>query len=370
MPGGPSLALTRADFAQGALDGVSPAARGTGIVGSDPKEPGTWTGPWIRPGFPVTEVIASWAAETAPGAHVEIEVQGCTHVGFETAWYVLARWASGSDGLRRTSVAGQADELCRVDTDVLRAAVELDAYRLRLTLHPGSGGHAAVLAAATLAASDGSAWAGAGSSGANGALELPVPAYSQAIHAGEYPELDGGGASWCSPAATAMVLSFWGAGPTPDDTAWVDPAYADPLVDHAARQTYDDAYGGCGNWPFNTAYAACFGLDAFVTRLRSLREAELFLRAGIPLAASISAGPGELDGYPHAHGTRGHLVVLAGLTADGDPIVNDPAAAGNDEVRRVYPRAQFERAWLDGSGGVVYVITPPDVPLPPSPGNW
>ena len=68
---------------------------------------------------------------------------------------------------------------------------------------------------------------------------------------------------------------------------------ADPSVDYAARGTYDAAYRGTGNWPFNAAYAARFNLDAFVTQLRSLAEAEQFVRAGIPLVASIASRPGE-----------------------------------------------------------------------------
>ena len=78
--------------------------------------------------------------------------------------------------------------------------------------------------------------------------------------------------------------------------------------------------------------------------------------AGIPLVASIAVGPGELDGFLLPQGTDGHLVVVRGFTPEGDPIVNDPAAESNAAVRRVYDRAQFERAWLGGSGGVVYVI--------------
>jgi hypothetical protein len=369
-PHGPSLACRRADFTSGTLDGVVHVVGETALTLAHESGPGTWTGPWLRPGFPVVEVIPSWSAVTPPGSYLQIALQGQTHVGFETAWYAVACWAQDDGAIRRTSVAGPADELGRIETDVLRASTGFDAYRLRLTLHPGHGGAPVVRAAATLAASAGEAWLAPSAPLRAEAVELAVPAYSQSVHAGEYPELDNGGASWCSPTSTAMIVAFWGTGPSAGDYAWVDPAVADPWVDHAARHTYDAAYGGCGNWPFNTAYAAGFGLDAFVTRLRSLREAELLLRAGIPLAASIVAGPGELDGYAHPHGTAGHLVVLAGLTTEGDPIVNDPAAATNDDVRRVYPRAQFERAWLDGSGGVVYVIRRPDVPLPPSGGNW
>jgi hypothetical protein len=189
------------------------------------------------------------------------------------------------------------------------------------------------------------------------------------VHRGHLPELDGGGASWCSAASTAMLLAFWGRGPGPEETSWVGEPYPDACVDHAARWTFDTAYGGCGNWPFNTAYAAGFGLEAFVTRLRSVAEAELFLGEGIPLALSITAGPGELDGFLAA-GTAGHLLVLTGVTAAGDPVVNDPAAETNAEVRRVYDRAQLERAWLGGSGGIAYVVRPPGVSLPAGGGAW
>src|SRR5258707_11120480 len=206
------------------------------------------------------------------------------------------------------------------------------------------------------------------------AVELPVAPLSKEVHTRQYPQWGGGGEAWCSPTSTEMVVEFWGKGPTPDDLAWVDPSYADPSVDFGARSTYDAAYRGTGNWPFNTAYAARFGLDAFVTQLRSLAEAERFIRTGIPLVASIASGPGELDGFLFSGGTNGHLVVIVGFDASGPPIVNDPAACSNATVRRGYDRAQFERAWLRPSSGPVYVISPPEVPLPPppedAPPNW
>src|SRR4030095_16217250 len=118
-------------------------------------------------------------------------------------------------------------------------------------------------------------------------VDLDVPLYSQEIHAGEYPQFDNGGEAWCSPTSTSMVLAYWGSGPTSGDYGWVDPAFDDPWVDHAARYNFDYHYDGAGNWPFNTAYAAHWGLDGFVTQLHSLTEAEQFIAAGLPLLASI-----------------------------------------------------------------------------------
>jgi hypothetical protein len=169
-----------------------------------------------------------------------------------------------------------------------------------------------------------------------------------------------------------MVVGFWGTGPSAADTAWVDPP-VDAVVDYAARNVYDYTYDGCGNWPFNTAYAARFGLEGFVTRLRSLAEAELFIAAGIPLVASVSFGKGELKGAGYS--TNGHLMVIRGFTASGDVVVNDPAShliPDDEQVRTVYDREQFENVWVPHSGGIVYVIRPAGVALPQAPAqaNW
>jgi Peptidase_C39 like family len=100
-----------------------------------------------------------------------------------------------------------------------------------------------------------------------------------------------------------------------------------------------------------------------VTRLRSLREAEQFVAAGIPLVASIAFGRGDLTGAPIS-ASNGHLLVIVGFTDSGDVVVNDPAAASRAGVRRTYDRSEFEDSWLPASGGTVYVITDDDHPLP------
>ena len=56
-------------------------------------------------------------------------------------------------------------------------------------------------------------------------------------------------------------------------------------------------------------------------------------------------------------------MVIVGFTDGGDVIVNDPAShrvADDEAVRMVYDRAEFSVAWLAGSGGIVYVIPPPE----------
>jgi hypothetical protein len=206
-------------------------------------------------------------------------------------------------------------------------------------------------------------------------VELPVPPYSQQLHRGRFTHWDSGGGSWCSPTSTSMLLSFHDRLPEPAEYAWVDPGQPDRFVVQAVRQVFDPAYRGAGNWSFNMAYAGRVGVTAFVTRLRSLAEAELFVAAGLPLAASVAFARDDLRGAGYA--TEGHLLTIVGFTAEGDVICNDPAShtvPSNDEVRVVYDRAEFERVWLGSAGGVVYVVHPDDVPLPavpnPAEPNW
>jgi hypothetical protein len=173
-----------------------------------------------------------------------------------------------------------------------------------------------------------------------------------------------------------MVVAYWGKSPTKEQMSWIDPSYADPQVDQAARGTYDYDYQGAGNWPFNNAYAAEYGLDAHVTRLHSLTEAESYIKRGIPVVTSVSFLASELDGSGYS--TSGHLMVIVGFTKDGDVVANDPASPNDPAVRHIYNRAQFETVWQrtqritasgsvgGGPGGVAYIITPHGMPLPQS----
>ncbi|TDD56271.1 peptidase C39 family protein [Nonomuraea terrae] len=382
----PDVVYHRAGFSSGTAEGTTAgdglsfgSAAGTvshtDALGTKTWEYARWTAPERDIGFPATELIASWTADVPPGSWMQVELRGRNAEGL-TTWYSLGRWAYAEGDILRTSVPGQSDADAAVNVDTLAAAAgkPLSAYQLRLTLYrtPGSSVTPRVRTAGVMGSRvperkkvpvspGGAAWG----------VELTVPRRSQNVHAGHYPEWDGGGQAWCSPTSTTMVLGHWDRWPSAEETAWVDPSDPNPEVDHAARHTYDHAYEGAGNWPFNIAYAGRYGMDGFVTRLRSLTELELLIKAGIPVVTSQSFKKGELPGA--GYGTDGHLMTVVGFTADGDVIANDPASPSNDAVRRVYPRADFENVWLR-SGGVVYVIHPPGHALPATtpglPANW
>jgi hypothetical protein len=282
-------------------------------------------------------------------------------------WYVLGRWTADDKDFHRTSVGGQGDRdgFVAIDTFFAKDHPAI-AYRLRLTLFrrlgstvtPTVSRYSAVVS--NLTNQKGSFPSATTMGGAT--IDLGLPQYSQEIHHGEYPQYDNGGEAWCSPTSSSMVVAYWEAktgipfGPTSSETSWVDSAFADPWVDFTARAVFDYHFQGAGNWPFNTAYASERGLVSDVVQLHSLREAEPFIKAGIPLVASIAFTSNKLDGAIKS--TNGHLAVIAGFTGDGNVIVDDPASATDADVRHVYDREQFERAWIPASGGIVYVDRP------------
>jgi hypothetical protein len=340
----------------------------------------TWTSPTHNLPFGATELVASWNAQTPAGTWLKVELNATMEDGHQTGWLGMGNWAALDTDIARTSTSPSAAPYGQVDTDTFSAAAghSVVAYQLRATLYrlPGStasprlwqlGAFASLVPART----------GVTPSPLGGAegIELAVPRYSQQIHVGQYKKFGGGGDAWCSPTSTEMITEFWGAGPTAADLAWVDPSYADPSVDYAARETYDYAYQGTGNWPFNAGYASHYGLDAEIVRLPSVGDLEQLVKNGIPVAISVAFDSAELTGAGYS--TAGHLMVVTGFTATGDFVVNDPFSPGDTAVRHVYQRGQLEDIWLrtywtraDGStghssGGVAYVVTPHTMTLPP-----
>jgi hypothetical protein len=261
---------------------------------------------------PTREAIVSWNTLAADGA---IELRAGAHDGRTSRWLPYVAFSSG----RRASLDG-ADTFVRIDTDVVRASVDL------VTLGARSRGP---LEALFISTPD---YGAPSSIVALPALELDVPPYSQFDPA--YPQERG----WCAPASLAMLLAYRS---YPLDV---------PVV---AREVFDARYGGTGNWALNVAFAGMLGFRAAVIHLRELAHAHAFLADDIPLALSLAWRDGELPGAP-LPASGGHLVVLRGIDGNGDALVNDPAQPG---VRVVYPRGAFERLWL-AHGGIAFAVAP------------
>lgn len=387
-----------ADFADGRAEGLrwragalrpggTPAGR---EVYADPFghasvtwEYGRWTSPWVELPFTAGEVIPSWTADAPDGTRLTVRLQVRDTRGTSSGWYVMAHWCADDALAHRATVPGQSDRHGRVDVDTFTAGPGgITAYRLAVDLAVDVAGQSAgesggdaepALRRLHAVASRPSATAAARApqdvrESAAWGLVLDVPGRSQGVHAGHCPQWDGGGDAWAGPACTAMLTEFFGRGPSAAELAWLDPLDPAPQVDFAARQVYDHAYRGCGNWAFNAAYPARFGLQGMVVRLLSLTDVERFTAAGIPVATSLAFRGGEPSGPGRSFTTAGNIVVVCGFTAAGDVVVNDPLSPTDETVRRVYPRDGFARVWLSGSGaGAAYLVHPPGHPLPPRP---
>ena len=356
------------DFRAGTVSNATISGSAVRMV--DRATTSTWTSQWVSLGYPAKSLVPSWRATTRTGNWIRVEAR--VRSGSTTgSWDTVADWAFATSPTKRASSSSQTDDLAKVSVDTILAnsGKSFDSYQLRFTLRRSStSAPAPVLAAASGAAANFTSRSPSTSATTmTSTVDLNVPTLSQMAHRGHHKSYDGGGAAWCSPTSATMILRYFSLGPPAKDFSWSKEKDGD--VDHAARYSYDYRYEGTGNWAFTTAYAGRWGANASVTRLTSLRDAEAFIKAGIPLAASIAFPKGGLTGAPLTS-TPGHILVIRGFTAAGDVIVNDPAASSASSVRRIYKRAQLEKAWQSGGGGIVYVIRPHSTPLPPDTERW
>ena len=140
------------------------------------------------------------------------------------------------------------------------------------------------------------------------------------------------GSRICSPTTVAMILLSYG-------------IEVDPL--QFALDTYDPYWQIFGVWPRVVQNASEYGVKGTVTRYRSWSEAREVLAKGGRIGMSI--------GSPLY---TGHLVMLAGFTNNGDPIVHDPARS-YDGYSHVFNKYDLSRSWF-AKGGVAYTIFPKD----------
>ena len=91
---------------------------------------------------------------------------------------------------------------------------------------------------------------------------LDVPARSQYVEG-----IDERG--WCSPASLSMIHAYHG---------------IDAGVAETAREVFDRAYNGTGNWSFNVAYSGRLGLRGVVAHLRNLDHAARLIERNLPIA--------------------------------------------------------------------------------------
>ncbi len=304
----------------------------------------TWTSIEISPGPVFRELVVSWNPRPTVSCRVEVQVRTGSDWG---RWWRVADW-SPEPGPGRSSLGGQKADGQHLDTDTLVLDREATAARVRVSAPPSD----LPLLALSFWSPDPAGPVGEEPVRSFQVPALEVPRRSQA----DFPD---GVTRWCSPTSTSMLLGHWaGVLGRPEIDAPV------PVV---AAGVDDPAWGGTGNWVFNTAFAGSRpGLQACVARLGGVDDLAALNSAGIPVAVSVSYA--LLKGADRIAPGDGHLVVVCGFAGD-KVVINDPGVRMS-RVRREFPLADFRRAW-DASHRTAYLVWPSDRALPPSPtGTW
>ncbi len=301
--------------------------------------PGSWPLVELDGVRPFDEVVVSWEADAPAGSHVRFALR----VGGQE--FQMGKWSAGEG---RTSIKTQELELGKVLTDTLVLKQPSENLSLIVTAQSGPDGRQPRIHRVYLNLTNGDP---ATSYAIPDALSpLPVPKRCQ----GDYP----GGGVLCSPTSLSMVLAYWAQD------------LSRPVLDHdvpvVQAGVFDPEYGGHGNWPFNTAFAAQQpGMRGYVSRLRNLDDLAQWLGHGVPVVCSVAYG--LLKGKPEREPNDGHLIVAVGFDDQGNILVNDP---GRRDVRLAYPLRDFVRAWAT-SRNTVYLVHPEYWTVPePAGGPW
>ena len=317
--------------------GLSYKAEGTGDIGivESPEVS-------VVNGF--DQLVLAWNAKTPVGSFLTLYAQALVN-GFWTKWYDMGVWNCGGCPQHRTSRTDQSDDKGNVNCDILKLSSMASAFRIKVHLESADGKRYPVLKFLSANVIDSKAWiVDMPPHKQAWGLELAVPELCQISVEG--------GDGWCSPTSTAMVLGYWA-----DKLNRPDMKIG---VIEAAQGVHDEAWGGTGNWTFNTAFAGEFeGMRAYVTRFAGIAQIEKWVEKGVPVIVSLHYS--RLKNVVTEH-ESGHLMVIRGFTPYGDPIFNDPWARveNGEKLRKIFPRQDLEAAWLGpkGSWGTVYIIHP------------
>lgn len=143
----------------------------------------------------------------------------------------------------------------------------------------------------------------------------------------------------CAPASIAMILKYFG---------------RDVSVHQVAERTYNRRLDLLGCWRDMVEAIESFGLQSELKQVDSWKEIRKQIDAGNPVIISIA---GCLSNAPWADNcTDGHILVVNGVTSDGDLICNDPGTSYKRKGKDiVYDRSELSRAFFGHKGVAITV---------------
>jgi peptidase C39-like protein len=326
------------------VDGQILLGAGPGVLAKSLRrypDAGRWISPVVETDFEFTELLPSWNVDTPTDTGVRFEVRARdARSGEWSPWLHAGLWG-------RTTFHPERPvwfEGGFVNVDILILMRPADAYQIRAQLesyhlagenlprvrriaavHSGVVEDEAMRAAVTEPVTIEGEWA----------RDLGVP-YIQQQSLG--PPI---GTSVCSPTSVTMVLRHWG--------------FDEPLLDNAMA-IYDPEFNLFGNWNRAVTLPGELGLDAWLIRFRTMDQIRAEIARGQPVIASVVIKQGEITDLTYS---GGHLVVIRGLTPEGDVILNDPfLPEGEGGAAAIWRAEEFAHVWFD-RGGVGYIIRPP-----------
>ena len=265
----------------------------------------------VLPTQPFRSLVMSWNADTPAGTHVEVEARVMLSDGTWSAWMSWGVWG-------RTIVSSMAktsDDYVKVDADtlVVKGANGEEAtsmqYRVRLYSQDPQATPSVRLIAGTMRNTLPNRQINKSYNPSDVkpglTIDLPVPQYSQYRRDPQFAH------GICSPTCLTMVMEYFG---------------TSILIEEVVRATWDNGYGGYGNWSFNAAVAASYGFSAYVAYYTGEDEAatldlvRLELAQGQPIITSVRYRNSPevdrnlpvLDTAP-IPSTNGHLVLIRGI---------------------------------------------------------
>lgn len=299
-----------------------------------PKLDADGVGEVVVAAAPFNEALLSWNVDVADGGGfvVEARVRANQEDGSPGPWSPWLRFGRG--GAEVATDAVTSFDGGTVDVDVFRGKTRFSAIQARLQ---SVGSDSARVARWSFCLSDTTAERGSVRAGwaatPQPGRRFAVPFLSQRAEA---PAL---ASRVCSPTCVAMMLGYRGVETT---TAEV------------ARRAFDAEHDVYGNWPNAIQAAYSFGVPGYLTRVADVDSARFLVGGGQPVVVTVGFENGALRGSP-MHSTKGHLIVLTGVDANGDFFVNDPAAENAERGQCVYRAEDLAQVWIR-RGGVAYVL--------------
>jgi hypothetical protein len=299
---------------------------------------GSWISPEMATAYDFTELIPSYNPKCPPDTGLRFDVRARdARSGRWSPWFFLGAWGKtiGKEERLIEHAFGKVDIdtlILRQPADAYQVSVRFYAFGLDEKVNPSLRRLAVSYSGVVADAARRAQLVAPVSIAADFARDIPVPFRAQGNAAKPLrPEI-------CSPTSVSMVMQYLG--------------YDRPTEENALA-IYDTEYDMFGNWGRAVAWAGENGFDAWLTRFRTWDQVKAVIAQGQPIIASIRFKKGECPSFVIDH-TAGHLIVIRGVTRDGDLIVNDPASKtrGNGAV---YKADEMAKAWI-AHGGVGYII--------------